>query len=108
MQHGNTSTEAIDALGLDCAGVITEVGRGVDRFKIGDWVGALTSGAFATSHAAPQALCFGIPDGKTFEEAAALPFAYGTAIHALIDKGKLGNGMVSDRLSFLLHASKLI
>lgn len=48
----------------------------------------------------PQALCFEIPQGKSFEEAAGIPFAYGTAIHALVDKGKLENGMVSDRLKY--------
>ena len=85
---------------MDCAGVITEVGHNVDEFKVGDRVGALASGAFTTGHIVPQALCFKVPDGKGLEEAAGIPFVYGTAIHALADKGKLEKGMVSDSRTY--------
>ena len=96
MQDSTASAGAIDGFGLDCAGVVTEVGCDVNRFKVGNRVGALTSGAFTTSLVVPHALCFEIPDGKSFQETAGIPFAYGTAIHALVDKTRLDNGMVSD------------
>lgn len=72
------------------------MGHDVDKFKVGDRVGALCSGAFTTSHIVPQALCFKIPNGKSFEETAGVPFAYSTAIHGLVDKAKIEEGMVSD------------
>ena len=82
-------------MGLECAGIVTEVGRGVNLYKIGDRISALLSGAFTASHVAPQDLCFKIPDIKSFEEAAGIPYAYGTAIHALVEKGKLKSSIVS-------------
>jgi len=88
-------------LGLECAGIVAEVGRGVDLYKIGDRVGALSSGAFTTSHVAPQDFCFKIPDMKSIKEAAGILHAYRTAIHALVEKGKLESGMVSSRLNVL-------
>lgn len=90
--------DAIGGLGVDCAGIVTEVGPGVDQFKVGDRVGCLALGSLVTSHNVPQDLCFNIPDGKSLEDAAQIPFPYCTAVHALVDRAHLGDGMVSNQL----------
>lgn len=76
------------------------MGPGVDGFGIGDRVGALGSGAFATSHIVPQILCFKMPEGMSFDEAASIPVTYGTAIHGLIDQARLSSSMVRDQLTY--------
>ncbi len=59
-------------LGYSAAGVVSEVGAGVQGFKRGDRVAA--AGAGYASHAeviwAPENLCVKIPEGVDFEEAA--------------------------------------
>ena len=95
-QDSSASMEALEGLGVDCAGIISEVGPGVDQFKVGDSIGCLAPGSLATSNIVPQDLCFGIPDGKSLEETAQIPFSYSTALHALVDRAHLGDGMVSN------------
>jgi len=60
------------APGYSCAGVITQVGPGVEGYTVGDRVAA--AGYGYASHAelvsVPKNLAAGIPDGVTFDEAA--------------------------------------
>src|SRR5438105_691197 len=60
------------ALGYSCAGVVKEVGRGVDEFQVGDRVAC--AGMNYASHAEtvfiPKNLAVKIPEGVTFDEAA--------------------------------------
>ncbi|HBX54164.1 NAD(P)H-quinone oxidoreductase [Pseudomonas sp. UBA2684] len=68
-----------EILGLECAGVVSEVGAGCD-WKVGDRVCALLAGGgmaeevvIDARHALP------VPDGVSLHEAAALPEVYATA-----------------------------
>src|SRR3546814_17928145 len=77
--------------GLDVAGEIVEIGPGVDGWKTGDRVlvnplhpqkglmGEMLDGGMAEYclASAQQLIC--IPEKVTFEQAASLPVAYGTA-----------------------------
>lgn len=60
------------ALGYSCAGVVREVGRGVDDFQVGDRVAC--AGMNYASHAetifVPKNLAVKIPDGVSFDQAA--------------------------------------
>jgi polar amino acid transport system substrate-binding protein len=60
------------ALGYSCAGEVREVGRGVDKFQVGDRVAC--AGMNYASHAetvfVPKNLAVKIPDGVSFDEAA--------------------------------------
>ncbi len=77
-----------DIPGLEAAGVIETVGRDVTEWKPGDRVMALlTGGAYAEFVAVPGAQLVPIPDGWTFEQAAAVPEAYLTAFDALEQVG---------------------
>lgn len=64
--------EQRNVLGYSCAGVVREVGRGAEEFRIGDRVAC--AGAAYAHHAGlvsvPRNLAVSIPDGVSFEEAA--------------------------------------
>jgi 1-acyl-sn-glycerol-3-phosphate acyltransferase len=70
------------ALGVDCAGVVSRVGKAVADVAPGDEVIALSPAALA-SHAITKDLVARKPAGMSFIDAAALPLAYVTAIYAL-------------------------
>lgn len=87
--------------GGDVSGIVEEVGPGVDNVKPGGRVlldphipgkGALgedTTGGLAEYVKVPARNAIPLPDDISFEEAAALPIAYGTAWRMLITQGKL-------------------
>jgi alcohol dehydrogenase len=87
--------------GGDVAGIVEEVGQGVANVVPGDRVlidphipgkGALgedTTGGLAEYVKVPARNLIPLPDDISFDEAAALPIAYGTAWRMLITQGKL-------------------
>ncbi|MGZ5078584.1 MAG: NADPH:quinone oxidoreductase family protein [Usitatibacter sp.] len=81
--------------GMECAGVVMQVGEGVSEVKVGDRVMASPGlGAMAEEVVAPAAGTFRIPDGMSFEQAAGFPVTYGTAYYALVDRARLKSGEV--------------
>lgn len=79
--------------GGEAAGVIIEVGSGVTHLHVGQRVVAFTrTGAFAERLCAPASAVTPIPDALSFDIAATLPLAYGTAMHALTDRAQLARG----------------
>lgn len=79
--------------GSECAGVVESVGDGVTQIKPGDRVIALTaSGAFAEKVLADAAALTPLPEGVDFAVGSAFLLAYGTAYHALADRGALKQG----------------
>ena len=79
--------------GSDLAGVVTAVGEGVTRFKVGDKVMGMTPwGAFAEEAVAEEARLDPLPEGVDFAVAAGFPMVYGTSYHALLDRGELKEG----------------
>ena len=77
-------------LGLDVGGVVESVGADVTHVKPGDRVFGSRYGAFAEFVAGKNMVP--IPDGITFEQAAAVPTAGQTALVGLRDKGELRPG----------------
>jgi NADPH:quinone reductase-like Zn-dependent oxidoreductase len=83
-------------IGLDMAGEISEVGPGVTNWKVGDRVlvnpvnkkkglmGEMLDGGMAEYCLVSADQLVAMPDGVSFEEAASLPVAYGTAHRMLI------------------------
>src|SRR3954470_15074659 len=83
-------------IGLDLAGIITEIGEGVSVWSIGDRVlinplkpgvglmGEMVDGGMAEYAAADARQLIRLPDAVSFEQAASLPVAYGTAHRMLI------------------------
>jgi putative PIG3 family NAD(P)H quinone oxidoreductase len=65
---------ASDILGLECSGVISAAGTGVDRWRTGDRVCALlSSGGYADKVAVRQGQLLPVPDSIDLTDAAALP-----------------------------------
>jgi NADPH:quinone reductase-like Zn-dependent oxidoreductase len=81
-------------MGFEGSGVVRAVGPGESRFSVGDRVLYLGIGCFKTMHIVNATLCVKMDDSMTFEEGAALPCVYGTAIMGLVDKAKLKHGQV--------------
>ncbi|MFO7530923.1 MAG: NAD(P)-dependent alcohol dehydrogenase [Candidatus Limnocylindrales bacterium] len=80
-------------LGRDVAGVVAAVGADVRDMHIGDEVyGEIPFGAHAEYVAAPARLLARKPANLTFEQAAAVPLAGGTALQGLRDAGRLRAG----------------
>ena len=83
-------------IGLDMAGEIIEIGPGVEGWQIGNRVlvnplnlerglmGEMMHGGLAEKCLVAQHQLIRIPDGVTYEDAASLPVAYGTAHRMLI------------------------
>ncbi|QBJ96750.1 NAD(P)H-quinone oxidoreductase [Rhodococcus sp. ABRD24] len=65
---------ASDILGLECSGVIAEIGDDVHGWKVGDRVAALLSGGgYAEKVAVPATQLLPVPDGLDLRAAASLP-----------------------------------
>lgn len=95
-EHARQPLPAI--LGMDLAGVIEEVGRGVSRFQVGDEVYGFTGGigglqgSLAQYAAVDARLIARKPANVTMREAAALPLVFITAWEGLVDRAKVGSG----------------
>ena len=92
-------------IGLDVVGEIAEIGAGVEGWKIGDRVlidpvnrvegglmGETQDGGLAEYCRAKAHQLVAIPDQVSFEQAAALPVAYGTAIRMMNTVGQIKSG----------------
>jgi NADPH:quinone reductase len=79
-----------DIPGLEIAGVITETGANVTRWKIGDKVCALViGGGYAEYCTVPQGQCLPVPGNLSFTEAASLPETFFTVWTNVFDRGAL-------------------
>lgn len=74
-------------------GVIESVGEGVTTFTPGDRVAAeVEYGAYTEQLVCAGELCCAVPEGISFETAAALTLAYQTGYYALIDRASFKAG----------------
>ncbi len=81
--------------GMECAGVVTDVGEGVTDLAPGERVMAITGhGAMAEQAIAPASMVFRIPESLSSEAAAGFPVTYGTVYYALVDRARLAKGEV--------------
>ena len=78
--------------GHDLAGTVVAVGDGVPRFEVGDEVFGSVGGALAEIACGAESAFAAKPSSLTFEQAAALPMAGLTALHALRDAADLARG----------------
>ncbi|MSQ70005.1 MAG: NAD(P)H-quinone oxidoreductase [Betaproteobacteria bacterium] len=90
---------ASDIPGLEIAGTVVALGKGVAAFREGDAVTALvTGGGYAEYCVAPVPQCLPVPKGLSMAEAAALPETFFTVWHNVFDRVKLKSGE-----SILIH-----
>jgi acyl transferase domain-containing protein/NADPH:quinone reductase-like Zn-dependent oxidoreductase/acyl carrier protein len=86
-------------LGSEAAGVVTEVGPGVEDLAVGDRVMGLFNDAFAPLAIAERSVIARVPAGWKLTDAAATPIAFLTAYYALVDLAELRSGE-----TVLIHA----
>ncbi|KAL1634456.1 Type I Iterative PKS [Diplodia intermedia] len=87
-------------LGVECSGVVTRVGRGVEAYAVGDRAITFRLGCFRTFLRNPVDMFQKIPAGVSFEDAASLPCIYSTVYYALFDVARLRRGE-----TVLIHAA---
>jgi NADPH:quinone reductase-like Zn-dependent oxidoreductase len=81
------------APGGEIAGEVIEVGDGVTGWSAGDrLIAALGFGGLAEQVVVPAAAAIRLPAERSFEQGSALLLTYATAIHALVDRGRLAAG----------------
>lgn len=84
---------ASEIMGLELAGVISQLTPGVTGWQIGDRVCALLSGGgYAEQAAVPQGLLMPIPQGWSLAQAAAMPEVFFTAFLNLFIEARLEPG----------------
>lgn len=90
-----------DIPGLEIAGEVEALGPGVERLKVGDRVfGLVGGGGYATAVVSHERALAKIPDGMSFEDAAAVPEAFITAHDAIVTQAGLTSGE-----TLLVHAA---
>ncbi|RFU28992.1 hypothetical protein B7463_g7334, partial [Scytalidium lignicola] len=87
-------------LGLEGAGIIRRIGKGVDSYKPGDRVVTFEKGTFANRIQATTERTHLLPDSMSYEEASTLPSVYLTSVYALLNMAKLRKGQ-----SILIHSA---
>jgi NADPH:quinone reductase-like Zn-dependent oxidoreductase len=107
VRKGRPSVPKPRILGADGAGVVEALGEGVNGLREGDPVvinpglehgetiivlGEHTDGTHAELIAVPAANVYPVPDGMSFEEAAAFPLVFETAYRMLVTKAALREG----------------
>lgn len=84
---------ASDLPGLEVAGRVVALGAGVDGWRLGDTVCALTNGGGYAAYAiAPAAQCLPVPEGSSALEAASLPETCFTVWTNVFERGALAAG----------------
>ncbi|HYX18244.1 MAG TPA: SDR family NAD(P)-dependent oxidoreductase [Nostoc sp.] len=95
---GMLSDEALErgysgrSLGIECAGIITAIGSGVEEFKIGDEVIACAPHSFSTHTTTDARAVVHKPTYISFEEAATIPTTFLTAYYALHYLARINQG----------------
>ena len=105
IRQGLPSVPKPRILGADGAGVVAALGEGADAFSEGDRVvlnpglddgarilGEHTDGTHAELVAVPAEYVHPIPEGLSFEEAAAFPLVFETAYRMLVTKARIEEG----------------
>ena len=87
-------------IGSEGAGVVLEVGEGVEDLAPGDRVMGLMADAFGPVAVTERELVVAVPEGWSFVQAAAVPVVFLTAYYALVDLAGLRRGE-----SLLIHAA---
>ena len=88
------------AVGGECAGTVMAIGANVTTHRVGGEVVALAPAAMGSHAVAHAALAAAVPRGLSLDTAAALPIAYLTAYHTLIELGQeYGRPMPRDNSS---------
>ena len=85
-------TDEVVPLGIECSGVVTAVGPGVDRFREGDAVVGVAPYSFASHAVTAEWALVPKPKGIDHDQAATISITFLTAYYALCRLGRLERG----------------
>lgn len=91
---------ANEHIGIECSGIITQVGSSVTNLKVGDRVCAIAEGTFASYIRCRATSVARIDDALSFEAASTIPVIWSTAYYSLLHVARLEKGE-----SVLIHAA---
>ncbi|GKU22740.1 unnamed protein product [Fusarium langsethiae] len=93
-RDGRIAQGSLPALefGRECSGVVKSCAADVTSLRPGDRVAIIGQGTFTTQYLAPSGCCSKIPDWLSFEDAAAIPAAFVTALYALTTPARITIG----------------
>ena len=81
--------------GIECAGIVVELGEGVDQLAVGDRIMCDTGYGCCSEYVLAYAhRTYKLPDAMPFDVAGGFTITYGTAYHALIDRAQIQPGEV--------------
>jgi NADPH2:quinone reductase len=90
---GGDMTSRPHIVGYQCAGVVREVGNGVNDRTVGQRVVAvMPHGSYAELVAVPALTTWVLPDGLDVKQGACVPIPFGTADDCLFEFGRLQRG----------------
>jgi acyl transferase domain-containing protein/acyl carrier protein len=92
MPEGSEDIDAWEFLGLECAGVVREVGREVTDLGPGDRVMSPGKGCLGSAVRVKASAVQRLPDGIGFVDGATVPTAFMTAHYALNHLGRMAKG----------------
>ena len=87
-------------IGLECSGVVTAIGCGVQDLTVGDRVCGLSTAGYSSYTRVHRSMVARIPDHMSFTAAASIPVVFCTAYYSLVDVARLIPGE-----SVLIHAA---
>ncbi|RYO92343.1 hypothetical protein DL766_010347 [Monosporascus sp. MC13-8B] len=85
--------------GYEASGIVRRIGSDVAKVRVGDRVIVMGLEAFQTTLTTPEFLCEKLPYEMSFAEGASMPVVFLTAIHSLVNLGRLEKGQ-----SVLIHS----
>ena len=88
LENGFTGT----SIGMECSGVVSEVGDNVRHLRVGDRAVAFAANAFASQVVVDARMAARVPDEISTDSAATLPVAFLTAYYALVHLARLEAG----------------
>lgn len=77
---------------LECAGVVTRVGKGVESLKAGDRIVCMAPGHFSSLESFPEWACAKLENSEEFNTMATLPLVFATALYGLCDRANIRAG----------------
>ena len=72
-----------NGFGIECAGIVTKLGKRAHNLKVGDRICALPPSSFSSHVRVRESLVCLIPDNMSFEIAASIPCVFSTAYYSI-------------------------
>ncbi|KJZ74256.1 hypothetical protein HIM_06262 [Hirsutella minnesotensis 3608] len=87
-------------LGVECSGIVSQVGSKVTTLSVGDRVCAMSLGAYGTYARCKESSAAVVPDDMALEVAASVPVVFSTAYYGMVELAHIQPGE-----SILIHAA---